>query len=812
MIRFLRSLSVCLGLSVALTTTLFAQGPVSYHTQLFGTINPDTSSLTVPWRYSALTGYAGSNGREYALLGGFQGTYIIDVTEAPIKQVAFIPGPNSGWRELKTYSSYAYIVSEGGAGLQVVDLSGLPGKATLLLSDTTVFRSAHTITSEGRFLYVNGSNVQAGANGGTLIFDVATNPKRPKHVGTWSGHYVHDAQVRNDTMYAAAINNGQLDIIYLGKDRAAPKEVTEITYPGAGTHNVDLSGDGRYILTTDEIGPTPKTLKVWDRSDISSIEKVADWTPVPGQIIHNVHILGRRAYIAWYTAGTRIVDISDPTHPVQVGFYDTYPGASEDYAGNWGVYPYLPSGKILSSDMQTGLYVTTFDGALPGSVSGIVRDAVTGDPVPNAEIVLPGVGYRITADSLGVYRYDGAIDTLDFVATAQNYLDRSGKLEVLAGGNTTDILLSSLPLADLSLDVVDNVTNQDLEFFSYRVVNRTFGEGVSKHNPEVLVLPQDSAYDVIVGAWGYHSKTVRLDAVSTGTQTVRLDPGYYDDAEVDLGWSFDATGDDAVSGIWERGKTVGTFASGQNGPQFFQPDTDATSGLGDHAFVTGLNGSPSEIGADDVDGGVTTLTSPLFDLTSYVNPYIYVSIWYSRDGNTQAIDDTLLVLLSNDDGLTWKRLASITDSSDFWRPYEFNIPRVMTPTSSMLFRVVASDLGDPSLVEAAIDDFSVVDRDDISGFDEVCFYGDGRLTHGTVAPNPMATEGALHLRLDASQEWGRIALYNELGERVELLHEGTLDASGVFPIDASHLSPGRYIWRLELADGTMESGMVTVMR
>jgi len=812
MIRLLRVLPACLGLFLAILFSASAQSPVSYHTTLFGKLNPDSSQLTFPWRYSALTGYAASDGREYALLGGFLGTYIIDVTEAPIKQVAFIPGPGSGWREMKTYGSYAYIVSEGGAGLQIIDLSGLPGKATLVRSDTTVFRTAHTIAREGGYLYVNGSNVQAGANGGTLIFDVATDPKRPRRVGTWSGRYVHDAQVRNDTMYAAAINDGRLDIIYLGADRTSPKFITEINYPGAGTHNVDLSIDGRYILTTDEVGTTPKTLKVWDRADIASIEKVADWTMTPGQIIHNVHIFGRRAYIAWYTAGTRIVDISDPRRPVQVGFYDTYPGAAEEYAGNWDVFPYLPSGKLLSSDMQTGLYVTTFDGALPGSVTGVVRDAVTGDPVPYAEIRLPQVGYTISADSLGVYRYDGAIDTLDFVASAQDYLDRTGKLEVLGDGNDADIFLSQLPLADLSLDVVDSVTGQDLAVFSYRIVDRSFSEGIAKHNPEVLVLPQDSTYDVIVGAWGYRSKIVPIASVTTGTRVVPLQPGYYDDAEVDLGWSFTAPDDDATSGIWGRGRPIGTFVVGQFGPIYFQPDSDATPGLSDHAFVTGLSAAPVQIGMDDVDGGRTTLTSPSFDLSSYVDPYIDVSIWYSRDGNTDAIDDTLLVLLSNDGGASWKQLKAITDSSNYWRPYKFRVRDVAAPTSTMLFRIVASDLGAPSLVEAAVDDFSVVERGDISGIDDGCSYGDGRLAHGTVAPNPMATGGALHLRLDGPRSWGRLALYDDLGRRVETLHEGAMDASDVFPIDASRLAPGRYVWRLELADGTVESGVVTVMR
>ncbi|MEX0602878.1 MAG: hypothetical protein WD295_06030, partial [Bacteroidota bacterium] len=87
--------------------------------------------------YSACWGYTAPDGREYALLGSFQGTSIIDITDAPeLKEVAFIPGPESSWREMKTYREYAFIVSEGTTlpdpGVQIIDLSELPDTARLV--------------------------------------------------------------------------------------------------------------------------------------------------------------------------------------------------------------------------------------------------------------------------------------------------------------------------------------------------------------------------------------------------------------------------------------------------------------------------------------------------------------------------------------------------------------------------------------------------------------------------------------------------------------------------------------------------------
>lgn len=60
----------------------------------------------------------------------------------------------------------------------------------------------------------------------------------------------------------------------------------------------------------------------------------------------------------------QIYDLSDPAAPRQVGWYHTYTGPIfQGYAGAWGCYPFLPSGRVLVSDMQTGLYVLDADEA-----------------------------------------------------------------------------------------------------------------------------------------------------------------------------------------------------------------------------------------------------------------------------------------------------------------------------------------------------------------------------------------------------------------------------------------------------------------
>ena len=789
-----------------LTASAIAQPRVSYHTSLFGALNPDPNS---GGRYSAIWGYTAPDGREYALVGGYRGTHIVDITVAPIREVAFIEGPHNGWREMKTFGTHAYVVSEGGAGLQIIDLSELPTRATLVVSDTRYFTTGHTISQEGRYVYVHGSDAQAGANGGTLIFDVGASATAPPLVGTWAERYVHDATIRNDTMWAAAINDGRLDVVYLGADRRNPRFVTDIVYPGAGTHNADLTTDGSYVMTTDEVGSTRKSLKVWDVSDIDNIRKVADYTHNAEEIIHNVHTKGDLAVVSWYTAGTRILDISDPTDPVEVGFYDTFPGAMNTYAGNWGTYPYFPSGKIISSDMQTGLYVFTFDGARRGTISGTVRDAVSGEPVPNAVIEIPSLGRQITADAEGRYRLTAATDTLGFRASATDHFAVTGSFVLTVAGATADITLRPVVYANVTVRVIDAETGDVVPSYSWRALSQIGGSDSSgtTSTPLTFRVPTEGSSSMLIGAWGYRSQTITLTPTA-GTQLVSLLPGYADDAELDLGWSMAAPGDDAQAGRWELGIPIGTFFNGT----FIQPELDHTGGVGSRAFITGLTGTEAGIvGSSDVDSGRTSLTSPPMDLTRYLNPTLAAWFWYSRDRYPRggSTNDTLLVSLSGDDGATWQVVDRILGTGNEWRRYTYRVSQYMTPTAAMRLRVEASDLQEQSWVEAGLDDFEVM-GERISGAGDELATGGARVS---VRPNPAGTLATIEVSLGAPIAAGRLELYDGLGRRIATLHDGAFAAgTSAFALDASALAPGHYTWRLAGATAVPLSGTIGVVR
>ena len=86
---------------------LFAQQ--SFNMSLLGKYTYDFEGYGV----NDIWGYVDQEGNEYALVGLENGTSFVDVTNPanPIEK-AYIPGPISTWRDLKTWGEYAYIVHD----------------------------------------------------------------------------------------------------------------------------------------------------------------------------------------------------------------------------------------------------------------------------------------------------------------------------------------------------------------------------------------------------------------------------------------------------------------------------------------------------------------------------------------------------------------------------------------------------------------------------------------------------------------------------------------------------------------------------
>jgi len=332
---------------------------------------------------SDIWGWADSNGNEYALVGVYGGLSIVDVTDPTNpEEVFFGDGAGSIWRDIKTWGHYAYVSNESFGGVYIVDLSGLPNDVTNTGSfsgSTYPFSSAHNLyIDETGKLYIFGAD---NGSGGAIICDLTVDPMNPVELGRFNANYLHDGMARGDTLWGSAIYAGVLQAIDVS-DPANPQIMGSASTPSQFTHNCWVSDNGHYVFTTDEV--SSGFIGAYDVTDLSDIQEVDQIQTAPGSgvIPHNTHVLGDFLVTSYYTEGITIHDASRPDNLIEVGHYDTSPNYSgSGYNGSWGVYPFLPSGIILASDIQEGLVVLQPTYVKAVYVDGLVTDSISGEPL-----------------------------------------------------------------------------------------------------------------------------------------------------------------------------------------------------------------------------------------------------------------------------------------------------------------------------------------------------------------------------------------------------------------------------------------------
>ncbi|MBC8144530.1 MAG: choice-of-anchor B family protein, partial [bacterium] len=764
---------------------------------LFDHVNPVDSVGP----HASTWGYVDPAGREYAFLGSQIGTYIYDVTERPIRQVAFIPGPHNQWREMKTYRHYLYVTSESngdGGGLQIIDLSALPVSATLVRTDTSRFKSAHTVFIRDRYLYAMGTSQTAGANGGVIILDLEPDPTHPQFVGLIDRAYYHDAWVRNDTLVGANVYGLGIDVFDI-RDKANPVHLVNINYPYSGTHNAEITQDGGYIISTDEIGFTKKSMKVWDIRDLQNVQMVAEQSHNLLDIVHNAHVSGRYAFVAWYTGGVRVIDMIDPTHPREVAYYDTYPGASGGYNGVWESYP-LPSGKVLAGDRQTGLYVLNWERRTGASVSGVVRDVESGLPLRGVTIYVPEQKATYVTGNDGRYYIGGAAD--DIVTIVLQQFGYAGVVEnvTLVRDDIRDITMMPLMKISATIDVVDE-DGAPISGFSF-AVEPYLAARTAINSSEGIMLPKDTTYMLTVGKWGYRVAEIPITLRQHNeTITVVLVRGYNDNATLDLGWSLFGVGDDAQTGQWVR---IMPYL-GYPGSSWIHPPTQPDGRVG-RVFMTGAPPMFALPQQNDVNIGTTSLVSPLMDLRDTPEPQLKFDLWFVhflnyRTDTTLAVD-SFTVDVSNDDGQTWYRMYSEMSGRAGWKPRSMLLRSFVPITNLMRVRFQARDLDEPTLIFAAIDNFNVATFVPAAARDDV---NDRSSLRMRVVPTPVRDASDVVIEIT---EPGllRLDLFNTVGEKIARLYDGVAETS--VRLALPRLDAGTYVLR---ASGSHAASMPFVV-
>ena len=319
--------------------------------------------------------------KEYALMGLDNGLAFVDITdpESPIYLGKLrTKTVSSQWRDVKVYNDHAFIVSEAeNHGMQVFDLSKLRNVTSAPETFTEDahydgFGNAHNIVinETSGFAYAVGTQTFSG---GPHFVDIR-NPQNPIAAGGYASNgYSHDAQVVTyngpDQDYQGSeilIGSNENEVVIVDiSDKNAPVEISRRTYSQIGyTHQGWFTQDQRYFIVGDELdelnfGVPTRTL-IFDFNDLDSPELSFEFNSPTNAIDHNGYVHNGKYYLSNYTAGIRIIDVSNIENGQlqEEAFFDTFPRSNQaQFSGVWNVYPFLPSGTLIVSDINSGLYL-----------------------------------------------------------------------------------------------------------------------------------------------------------------------------------------------------------------------------------------------------------------------------------------------------------------------------------------------------------------------------------------------------------------------------------------------------------------------
>jgi choice-of-anchor B domain-containing protein len=427
-----------------------------------------------------------NSNREYAIVGYSIGTAVFDVTdpEDP-REVGFIDGQRTTWRDIKVYqfwnsaderwNAHAYITADDATdGLFIIDLSQLPHQISRIeyssdfaaahnvyLADTE-FSTGLSLSGETPTLILAGSNISDGrfrsyTLGNPASPDFIAGPATPSDQPGNDRVYMHDAasmivtDARKDSQCVNAGGATHCDVLFDFNEATVdiwdvtvpsnPVRLSRTPYENADyVHSGWWSEDKQYLFVQDETDERDRglntTLRAFSISDLTAPTLAGSWTGPTTAIDHNGFVRGNRYYMSNYARGLTILDISDPASPQTVGRFDTYPSSDMvGFPGAWGTYPFLPSGNLMISDIDSGFYMVA-DKTLnvaEGTFSFSARSFGADEIQPGSVVV------KRSGGSQGAVSVDwtlvGATGSIDDVAPS------SGKLN-WASGDTTDRIIN----------------------------------------------------------------------------------------------------------------------------------------------------------------------------------------------------------------------------------------------------------------------------------------------------------------------------------------------------------------------------------
>ncbi len=368
MVRKLASVGSMLGFSFVLATNAFGQA--NFGVSLYSNISLATFGSGGG---NDCWGYTAPSGREYAVMGLNNKLAFVEVTNpaAPVIR-ATIPHSASTWGAIKVYGTYVYAGTEtSGTGIQVIDISQIDSGIVTLVRTIASPGRTHTLALNAQtgYLYTCGSRE---GTGWSMCFSLA-DPSNPVRVGanSMTTDYNHECQVvsYNSGPYAGkeiwfGFSEGRGVDIYDVTNKNAPVLIKRVTYPNMGyCHQGWLSADKKFLYVDDEFDENNLSVNtrslIFNVEDLANASYVTSFTSGLPSIDHNQYVTDGFAFQANYTTGLRVFDTTqNPAAPIQTGGFDTYlANNNPTYNGAWSNYPFFPSGTVIISDINGGMFV-----------------------------------------------------------------------------------------------------------------------------------------------------------------------------------------------------------------------------------------------------------------------------------------------------------------------------------------------------------------------------------------------------------------------------------------------------------------------
>ena len=484
------------------------------------------------------------------------GVGVVEVTDPTNPRVVgSVASQSTAWRDLKVYQyfdheddrwkSYAYVTADSASvGTMVVDLRELPDSISAGITSSNDI-SAHNVylsnvdyatgvalTGMTPYLHIAGSNQQ----GGSFNSYGLDNPQQPDPVylnaSSSRSNYSHDVSSmivtdeRKDTQCVLSqafceiffdFNENDFQI-WDKTNNVLPARLSTTSYQNVSyVHSGWYTEDKQVVLVHDELDESNfglnTTVRLFELSDFRAPSLLSIWTGPTRAIDHNGFVRGNRYYMSNYTRGMTVLDISNPQDPIDVGFFDTFPVSDNgSFNGAWGVYPYLPSGNILISDISSGLYIVKDNTKTP-SQGNFSFDSLTHSVEEGSTL------------SLAVNREGGASEQV------------SVSWEVIMGAlDSSDMIISEGTLSwddgdaaskSIELQILSDTVEEINESFMVRLYDPKNGAALGQHNMAMISVTDkvntqieiDAGSDQIVSA----GEIVQLQGAITGASNTQID-------------------------------------------------------------------------------------------------------------------------------------------------------------------------------------------------------------------------------------------------------------------------------------------------